>query len=270
MVSALFSIDATQARSDLLAALRNYHLFTTLGWQDVATRYRRSRVGAFWLTINMSVMIAVLGFVFATLFRAPVAEFLPALTVGIIIWGLITGLINEGCGSFISAQETILQVRMPLTTHILRVMWRNLIVTGHNLLILPIVFLIFMKPISLLALLSLIGLVLLIANMVWMMLVLAVVCTRFRDITQIAQNAMQVLFYATPIIWHPDMLPDRYAKFILDFNPFYHLLSIVREPVLGNVPTTLNYVASVAMAIAGWAFALIFFGRYKKRIPYWL
>lgn len=266
----LLLINTSQAKADILSALKNYYLFTTLGWQDVATRYRRSRVGAFWLTINMLVMITVLGFVFGTIFRAPVAEFLPGLTIGIIVWGLISGLINEGCGSFITAQESILQVRMPLATHILRVVWRNIIITGHNLLILPAVFFIFTKPIGYMALLSVIGLTLLIINVIWMMLILAVICTRFRDFTQIAQNGMQVLFYATPIIWHAEMLPGRFARDLLNINPFYHLLCIVREPLLGSMAATMNWVVSIIMAIVGWAFALAFFDRYRKRIPYWL
>lgn len=266
----LLLLKRSEAVDDILSALKNYHLFTTLGWQDVATRYRRSRVGAFWLTINMLVMIAVLGTVFGTLFRAPVTEFLPSLTIGIIVWGLISGLINEGCGSFIAAQEMILQVRVPLTTHILRVVWRNIIISGHNFLILPLLFLLFMKPIGFIALLSIIGLGLLVLNAVWMMLVLAVICTRFRDITQIAQNAMQVLFYATPIIWHADMLPAKIGKDLLNFNPFYHLLSIIREPLLGSMPSAMNWMVSITMAFIGWGFALAFFNRYHKRIPYWL
>lgn len=259
-----------EATTDILSALRNYHIFTTLGWQDVATRYRRSRIGAFWLTINMLVMIAVLGIVFGTLFRAPVAEFLPSLTIGIIVWGALSSFVNEGSSSFVSAQETILQVKIPLSTHVLRVMWRNTIIMGHNLLILPLIFLVFMKPIGWTAALSLIGIILLIINATWMMLILAIVCTRFRDLTPITQNAMQVLFYATPIIWHPRMLPESVGKNIINLNPFYHLLNLVREPLLGEMPTTINWTVSIFMAVVGWALALTFFNRYHKRIPYWL
>lgn len=258
------------AMVDIVDAFKNYHLFMTLGWQDVATRYRRSRVGAFWLTINMIVMITVLGAVFGSLFRAPMEQFLPSLTIGIIVWGLISGLINEGCGSFISAQETILQVKMPLFTHVLRVLWRNLIITGHNLLILPILFIVFSKPINATALLSIPGLVLLLMNACWMMLFFSIICTRFRDLTQIIQNAMQVLFYATPIIWSVGMLQQRFALAFLNLNPFYHLLSIVREPLLGAAPNPVNWIVSVLLALIGWAFALFFFNRYRKRIPYWL
>jgi lipopolysaccharide transport system permease protein len=263
-------VKSSGAASDIASTLRNYHLFATLGWQDVATRYRRSRVGAFWLTINMLVMISVMGVVFGSIFGVKLAEFLPSLAIGLIVWGLVSSLINEGCESFFAAKETILQIRMPLTTHIFRVVWRNMIITGHNLLILPLLFLVFMKPIGFVALLSVIGLGLLVANVVWMMLILAVICTRFRDLTQIAQNAMQVLFYVTPIIWNENMLPGRIGTELLAFNPFYHLLSIVREPLLGNLPSATNWLVSVIMAIVGWVFALVFFDRYRKRIPYWL
>lgn len=263
-------INTTKARADILSALKNYYFFTTLGWQDVATRYRRSRVGAFWLTINMLVLISALGVVFGTIFRAPMAEYLPSLTIGIIVWGFISNLINEGCGSFVNAQEIITHVRMPLTTHVLRVLWRNMIITAHNLMILPIVFLIFMKPVTYIAIMTLFGLILLIINMAWMVLVLAIVSTRFRDFAQIVQNAMQVLFYATPIIWSVEMLPGRYAHNLLNLNPFYHLLSIVREPLLGSMPALENWLVSIVLAIIGWIFALVFFNHFYKRIPYWL
>jgi lipopolysaccharide transport system permease protein len=215
-------------------------------------------------------MISVIGGVFGSIFGLKLAEFLPGLAIGLILWGLVSSLMNEGCESLISARETILQIRMPLTTHIFRVVWRNMIITGHNFLILPLLFLVFMKPVSAVALLSVIGLALLVTNLVWMMLMLAVICTRFRDFTQIIQNVTQVLFYATPIIWNKDMLSDKYGTALLDWNLFYHLLSIVREPLLGNYPNTMNWVVAVITAIVGWVIALTFFNRYCKQIPYWL
>jgi ABC-type polysaccharide/polyol phosphate export permease len=81
---------------------------------------------------------------------------------------------------------------------------------------------------------------------------------------------MQVLFYATPIIWSVEMLQQRFALVFLNMNPFYHLLSVVREPLLGATPSATNWLVAIFMAVVGWAFALFFFNRYRKRIPYWL
>ena len=255
---------------DISAALLKYHLIFILGWQDVATRYRRSRVGAFWLTISMAILIAVLGFVFGTLFKQPMNEFLPYLATGLVIWGFMSSVINESCTGFISAGGIILQVRLPLFTHVMRILWRNIIIMGHNILILPILFLIFMKPVSLEALLAVPGFALLIANVGWMMLILAVLCTRYRDITQMVANFIQVMFYVTPIIWSVDLLPQQMGAMMLDFNPLYHLISVVRTPLLGEFPTLLNWMVSISMMIVGWIVALVFFGHYRKRVSYWL
>lgn len=255
---------------DLRAAFRKHHLTTTLGWQEVATRYRRSRIGALWLTINMGVLIAVLSLVFGTLLRVPLEEFIPYLATGLILWVFLSTTIGEGCMGFVASGDTILQVHMPLSTHIGLILYRNLIILGHNLLILPIVFLVFMKTPSLEILWALPGFLLVIVNISWMMLILAVVCTRFRDMTQIVQNILQVLFYLTPIIWSVAVLPDHVGTAWLDLNPFYHLISIVRSPLLGDPTSWLNWAVSALMALVGWSIALPFFGNYRKRVPYWL
>ncbi|MBN8900604.1 MAG: ABC transporter permease, partial [Rhodospirillales bacterium] len=168
-----------------------------------AQRYRRSRIGAFWLTINMGVMIATLGIIFGTLFRSPITDYLPFVCAGLIFWGFLSLSVNEGCATFIEAGGIILQVRMPLFIHIMRVLWRNAIILAHNLVILPLVLLAMGRNPGLHVLLVLPGFLLVVLNVGWIMLVLAVVCTRFRDMTQVAQNFMQVLFYATPIVWMP-------------------------------------------------------------------
>jgi len=260
----------SDALSDINASLKNSHIFLTIGWQDVATRYRRSRVGAFWLTINMLVMVTVLGTVFSTLFRSPASEFLPSIAVGIVIWGFISGIITEGCEAYSSVRESVLQVKMPLSIHIFRVIVRNTIIFGHNFIIIPLVFIFFMKPVDITALLSLLGVMLIIINTTWMVFFISIICTRYRDMTQVLQNVMQVLFYVTPIIWSSEMLPDRYEQSVLYWNPFYHLLTVVRAPLLGEYPTTLNWLIPVIMAIVGWFFAIMFFNIYRKRIPYWL
>ena len=256
--------------NDLHAGIRKKHIFMTLGWQDVIARYRRSRVGALWLTINMAVLIATLGIIFGSLFQTPIGNFLPSVAIGIIVWGLLSVTVSEGCDSFSSARDTILQVKMPLSIHILRVVTRNLIIFGHNALIIPIVFIIFAKPIGWLSFYALMGLLLLILNITWISFILSIVCTRFRDVTEIIKNLMQVMFYATPIIWGAEMLPKNIGETILNINPFYHLITIIRAPLLGQTPTFLNWVIPLSMALIGWVLALAFFGHYCKRVAYWL
>jgi len=255
---------------DILAALHGYHLAGILGWQDIRQRYRRSSLGPFWLTISMGVLIGVLGMVFGTLFKFPLNEFLPFLTSGIILWMFISTTLNEGCTGFIAAEAMIKQISLPLYMHILRVLWRNLVIFAHNLVIFPIMLLFLWKPLPVVALLSLAGLVLLMINLSWMALLLGVLCTRYRDIPQIISNILQVFFYLTPIIWMPHLLPKRASLLLLDANPFFHLIEIVRAPLLGSLPTALNWQLSIIFAVLGWFITVLFYGRFRSRIAYWL
>jgi ABC-type polysaccharide/polyol phosphate export permease len=258
------------AWGDIAESLRKYHLIGTLGWQDVATRYRRSRIGAFWLTINMAVMITAIGLVFGTLFQQPMKEFLPYLATGLVIWGFISTSINEGCTAFADQGGIILQVRMPLFVHVARVLWRNFIIFGHNLLIVPLVFLVFGRPVSAVALLAIPGLLLLALNLLWIMLGAAVLCARFRDISMIVQNAVQVLFFVTPIMWSASIMTERVGATAIYLNPLYSLLSIVRLPLLGELPSAANWIIAAVLAVVGWTVTLAFFGRRRDRVPYWV
>ncbi len=261
----------TTAWEDISASVANFRLAALLGWQDVAQRYRRSSVGAFWLTINMGVLIGALGLVFGTIFNTPMSEFLPFICIGLIMWGYFSSLVSEGCGSFISNSDTMLQLPIPFFTYILRTWWRNTIILAHNMVIFPIVLLIFGKFVNINALLVIPGFALVSLNFLWIMIVLAVLCTRYRDLTQIVQNIMQVGMYVTPIMWMPANLPGgARSELMLKLNPLYHLLSVVRDPLLGSTGTPLNWLVSIAMAIVGWTVALLFLNRFRARITYWL
>ncbi|KAA1177339.1 ABC transporter permease [Rhizobium tropici] len=255
---------------DVTEALANFHLAALLGWQDVAQRYRRSRIGAFWLTINMGVLIGALGLVFGTIFNSPMNEFLPFICVGLIFWGYYTQIVSEGCSGFISSSDTILQLDIPFFTYILRVWYRNTVILAHNLVIFPIVLLIFWKSIGFSALLAVPGFALVTLNMTWIALMLAILCTRYRDLIQIVQNIMQVMMYVTPIMWMPEHLPERASHAMLDYNPFFHLISVIRNPLLGQSVTATSWIACACLAVAGWSLTLLLLRKYRARIAYWL
>jgi ABC-type polysaccharide/polyol phosphate export permease len=255
---------------DVRSSLRRYSLVAMLGWQDLRQRYRRSALGPFWLTISMGVMIGTIGVVFGQIFKAPMGEFLPFLAVGMILWTFMSTVISEGGNGFIAAEGVIKQLPIPLFVHILRLIWRNILILAHNIVIFPLVLIAVAKPLTIVALISIPGLLLLILNLTWIALVLGVLCTRYRDLPQIVTSVLQVVFYLTPIMWMPNLLPERSAQYFLNLNPVYHLMEIVRAPLVGTVPTLMNWEVSIGLAVVGWIFALFFYGRYKSRIAYWL
>lgn len=262
------SIDA--ALADIVTAVKRYSLVGMLGWQDVRQRYRRSAVGPFWLTISMGIMIGTIGVVFGQIFNSPIEEFLPFLAAGMILWGLISASLIEGCTSLIGAESIIKQLPIPLFVHILRTLWRNILIFGHNIVIFPLVMLVVQKPLGFEALLSIPGFALLVLNLTWISLILSIVCARYRDLTQIIASVLQIAFYLTPIMWLPNLLPERTSTYLLNLNPIYHLMQIVRAPLLGQSVSAVSWWAAGGMALLGWCMAIMIYGRYKHRIAYWL
>ena len=260
----------SSALQSIFAGIGQSSLAAILGWQDIKKRYRRSTVGPFWITISMGVMIASIGIVFGQIFNSPMKEYLPHLAAGIIFWAFISGVINDGCLSFVEAEGMIKQLPIPLFVHIVRIVWRNILILLHNLVILPVVMLLLGVPITLQIFLILPGIALVLVNLTWMALLLGVVCTRFRDMPNIIASILQVAFYLTPIIWMPNLLPQRAGTMLLDINPFYHLLEIIRLPFLGQLPNSISWFFALGMAVVGWAITLKVFGRYQHRIAYWL
>lgn len=258
------------AIKDLMRSREKLYLALMLGWQDIRQRYRRSKLGPFWLTISMGVMIGMIGIVFGQVLNTPVKEYLPFLATGLILWAFFSTCIMEGSSAFIDAQGMIRQLDIPLTLYSIRVLWRNIVIFFHNVIILPLVFFAVGRGITFDIVWLVPGFLVFAWNMLWMSLLLGVFCTRFRDMPQIVNSLLQVFFYITPIIWMPNVINPRSASLLVEPNPLYHLIQIVRAPILGYAPTSMNWIISLVMALLGSLIALSLFGKYKKRIAYWL
>ena len=247
------------------AALR---LWGVLGWHDIRLRYRRSTLGPLWLTISMGILIGVLGTIYGSLLNAKNADYVPYLSLGFIFWALISSLVNEACSVFVRAQGIIKESDLPLSLHVYRVVWRNLIILAHNAVVFIFVAIIFSRWPSWVWILAVPGLVLVCMTGMWVGLGLGLVSARFRDMPPIVSSAMRMSFFITPILWMPEMWPHRTA--LLDFNPFYHYLEVVRAPLLGQTPALLSWFVVFGVTIVGWIFTFVLFQRFRRRIAYWV
>ncbi|MFC5354331.1 ABC transporter permease [Azospirillum himalayense] len=260
--------EVARARQDLVEGAQRWALWSKLGWQDIRKRYRRSVLGPFWLTLSMAIQVACLGLIYGTLFKIELDGYLPFLAIGLATWTFIASTLNEGCATFIELEPLIKNVRIPMSVHILRILWRNLIIYCHNIVIFVGVAIVFGIWPGATALLAVGGLALLLINAFWIMLLLGMICTRFRDVPPIIGSLIQLLFFVTPVMWKPELLGER--RFLMVLNPIHHLLELVRAPLLGIAPGWENWMVAILVAVAGWSFTFACFARFRKRIAYWL
>jgi ABC-type polysaccharide/polyol phosphate export permease len=256
---------------DFREAYAKRRLCWMLAYDDVRRRYRRSVLGPLWVTLSMGFMILAMGLLYGAILGVPLDRYFPYLAASLVLWALISAALSESTVCFVESGMLARQMPLPWSLFVARLVLRNLLAFAHNAILIVVVLAIFRQwpgwPIVILPLsLLLVTLLLTFAG-----LLLAVIGTRFRDMGPIIQNVLQVTFFMTPILWMPDSLaPGRAAiRWLVDLNPFHHLLDIVRRPLLGQWPdpSSLGMVALLVVLVA--MASLWAFGRARARLIFW-
>jgi len=112
------------------------------------------------------------------------------------------------------------------------------------------------------------GLVAAAINGLWLAIVFGILGVRFRDVPQTVTTLVQVAFFITPVMWRVEMLGNN--RWIAEMNPLYHLLEVLRAPLLGTYPSASSWTAVFVVTGFGYIVTLILFVRYRSRIAYWV
>jgi lipopolysaccharide transport system permease protein len=253
---------------DLADAARLWRLCWTLAWLDIRLRYRGSVLGPFWLTLSTAAMVGSMGVVYAFLFHMDSREYLPFLALSLVLWGYLNALVTDGCLTYTTVEAMIRSMRMPYSLYGARVVMRNLLVLAHNVVVIVAVFVTLRVWPGVTALLVLPGLVLWLADSLAVCVLLGALCARFRDIPPIVGSIMQMAFFISGVIWKPSQLGAR--EWLLDFNPFFSLLEVVRAPLLGEVPSAFVWVSAAVYSVVLCATSWLLFARVRNRIAFWV
>ena len=257
------------ALRDLVHSFERIGLAWSLAWHDVVSRYRGSILGPFWITLSMGLMVLGIGFLYASLFNAPVQDFIPFVALGLVFFGTISGVLTEGCQSFVNAAGMLSQTSLPLFTFVWRTVLRNLIYLAHHVVIVVAVMVWFGAWRGASVPLALAGLGLLVVNVSWASMLVGIASARFRDVPQVVISVVQFAMFLTPVFWRPH---DRFEPDdpVLALNPFNHLLEAVRAPLLGEVVHPLTWWVLGVMALVGWAVTFALFATTRRRIVHYL
>ncbi len=264
------------ALDDLARGWRQRQLWGHLGWQDIKQRYRRSVLGPLWITISMAITAVALGVLYAGLFGNRIEVQLPYILVGFIVWGFISGCVTEGSTVFITSAGLIKHLPAPVTIHVYRLIWRQILLFAHNLAVYVVMFLFLPQDLTVASLAVIPAFALLVVNGAWVALVIGVVSTRFRDLPPITQSIVQLMFFMTPIVWiYEDLQTStndtiRERARLAELNPFLHFLEIVRRPLLGQSFEPRHWIIVLVITVLGWALALVIMRNYRSRVSYWV
>jgi ABC-type polysaccharide/polyol phosphate export permease len=254
---------------DIVAGARATDIWGRLGWRETKRRYRRTVFGPFWSTISLAIFVVTLGLVWANLWHMDPRAYLPFLTSGMLCWTLFSTICIEGCVGIVGYEALIKQLRISYTLLACAIVWRNVLVFLHNLSIYAVVCLYAGVSITWAMLLAVPGLLMICLNGLWICILLGAVCARYRDMQQLVISLLQIAMFVTPILWSVDQLKGR-ASTIAAYNPLYHVIAIVRDPMMGRIPGFLDWFVVGLITIFGWVLTVYVMSKFRHRVAYWL
>lgn len=240
------------------AIWRARYFWTHLAFSDLRSRWRRSFLGVFWSIVQPLGMTLLLALVFSKLFNTDIVIYAPYILSGIIVWECVTACVTGGALSFVQADAYIKQTRHPLAIYTLRTVLVNLMVLILASIALFIWSLIVLPENFGWHWLGALSIFPLLALVLWpLATVLAYVGTRFRDVPHATGLVMQALWFISPVYFEAKMFRDGGLEGLVDYNPIYHMLQLIRAPLLdGEWPTIENYgftfLAAVVFFLLAW------------------
>ncbi len=233
--------------------------------KDVRGKYKNSVLGVIWSFLNPLLQIAVYAIVFPLIMRSNLPNYTVFLCCGLIPWNFFSTATSRTSFTMIENGNIIKKVYFPREILPLSVVTSEAI----NFIISTIIILVFVlaygmglsKYIIFYPLILLVQYFLLIG----ISFIVSSVTVYFRDLQHFIGIALQLLFYATPIVYAPDSIPQNF-QWILQFNPMTYIINGYRDifyyqqmPDFASLGLVL--LISIALTIVGY----LIFKKLQKR-----
>lgn len=239
-----------------------------VSYSEILVKYRRSLLGPVWISLNMIVTIFALSLVFSGLFSVEIKDYLPYVFCGLLSWTYISFTIQDSVQLYING--ALKNFEFPSLFFPLKNTFKNFIIFLHNFVVYFLV-LIFVNSeiLNFNFFLIFIAFPFYIVNSLLISFSVGLLSLRYRDVGQIIINGVYLLFLVTPVFWDPSILSGK-KVLLADLNPLYHMIEILRDPLLGKVPSYANYLTCSLLTLANGAVALLVFKTNHANKAFWV
>ncbi len=236
------------------------------GISDFRMQYRKTFVGPFWPLLLALVWAAGLGLVFRAM-SSDEPHYFAYVVVGISTFGFISSCINSGKVFYANA-NFLLSINNPLYTHVIRMWAKHVCFYLMQLAAYFVAYYFSAIELEWTVLLVIPALIILSFTSVWVVFLIGIIVTRFRDIENLMQALMRFLFFTSPVFWSPGRGTTR--EVLSTYNPVSYFLAIIREPLLGREPTLFDWGVTLSICIVGAIITFVLYHKVKNKLVFWL
>jgi len=253
---------------DLTNGASLYKVWSYQAWHEISAKYKRTFLGSLWIAGGMVALSLALAVMFSAVMHQKLHDIFPNIIGGILCWGLCSFVFLDSPEIFISSAAMIKNHAYPYTYFSFEAVCRTTFVFLNNL----VVFFIAIACVGALTIPNwtfIIGLPIVLVTLFCWGTVIGLAASRFRDLRFMTPLLSQIIFFLTPVTWNAkDISPSH--RFLVDFNPFYGLVEIIRAPLLGKAAPMECWGLAIGAMAFGVVLWLIVFGAFRRRIPFWI
>lgn len=253
---------------EILLAIWSYRDFIGSSIRnDLRSRFARSKLGGLWMVLQPLAQVAIYALVLSRIMAAKLPgidnryAYVIYLMAGMVAWSLFAEVVTRSLTLFVDNGNLMKKMAFPRVCLPIIIAGSSLV---NNVLLLVAsigVFLLIGHPLNMamLWLPVLIGINLALA--VALGLILGVLNVFVRDVAQVTAVVLQLLFWLTPIVYMPSIIPDR-LRAILEFNPMMHMAVAFQDIILyGRTPHVTGLAIISVTALILLSFSLVLFRR---------
>ena len=235
----------------LRALWRYRNLLRLWTMREIRVRYKQSFIGAAWAIVQPLALALMFTTVFAKLIKVPTGAIpYPLFSyTAVLLWSFFAGGINSGISSLINNSNLVGKVYFPreiLPLAAIGAALVDLVVASTGVAVLMAYY---RWPLHSAALWLLPLLLLLVLLMTGLAMLGAAAIVYYRDVRFLVPLGLQLLFYASPIIYPVDLVPESLRR-VYALNPLVGILSGTRDALLmGVAPDTRTLIPAAVASL---------------------
>jgi len=255
------------ALEEIVRGAKLWRQWKVLAEAQLGRRFQKSILGKGWELINFVLTVTVLGYLFSVLFNREFESYWLYLAAGFATWLLISSVLSEGASVFVRNMVFVRELPLPMSIYLWAQLWKCAQAYAINITFAMLLGLWINGP-SVALLLVAPGFLLILVISYFLIMIFGVLGARYRDAIHFVPNILRGIFFLTPILWTLDRRQN--LVWLVDYNPFYYLLEIVRAPLLGVTPEIEIYYVTIGILLVTVVIALTLYAAVHKKMVYWL
>ena len=236
---------------------------------NLKARYRRSVLGFFWTVLAPMMNYFIMGLVFTLLLKNQMESYFVYYFSGAVFFAAVNGIMNRAPQAFIANEHYIKKIYLPKMIFVQNVViyeFVNFFLSAVSLMILG--FITGYLHLSWVSVTSLVPVLLLAFFLFGLAAIVGLGAVYFRDLLHIIPAVLQALFFATPIIYNREMIPQKY-HFLVDINPFSYFLDAFRAPLISHqLPSWHLLLALAGISFLSFLFGFFLIDRFENKIVF--